>query len=143
MNDMTIGKLAERVGVGVETIRFYERQGLLEQPPKPERGFRIYPPDAVDRVRFIRQAQELGFSLTDARELLDLRTDPMADCSDVQRRATAKLDDVRAKIERLRLIENALERVVAACPGQGNLDCCSIMTAMEAQEPTIERRRDD
>ena len=88
---MRIGKLAEKAGVGVETVRFYERRGLIDQPLKPQSyGFRSYPKELVQRIRFIRHAQTLGFTLTEIEELLALRTDPATDCSDVRDRATAK-----------------------------------------------------
>ena len=90
----TIGKAAKLAGVGVETIRFYERRGLIAQPLKPASGgFRDYPPDTLAQIRFIREAQELGFSLAEAAQLLTLRADPKADCAQVQRRAEAKLDE--------------------------------------------------
>ncbi len=128
---LTIGKLARVAGVGVETVRFYERRGLIARPLRPERGFRHYSSAAVHRIKFIRQAQELGFSLAEIDQLLALRTDPESDCSAVKARATAKLDDVRGKIDRLRQIEGALEQVIAACPGRGGLGECSIIEAME------------
>ena len=90
MSAMTIGNAAGAAGVGIETIRFYERNGLIEQPPKPAGGgFRVYPADTVRRVRFIRQGQELGFSLRQIGELLSLKADPATDCSDAGRRAQA------------------------------------------------------
>src|SRR3546814_1209070 len=92
MQGVTIGRAARKAGVGVETIRFYERKGLIAQPPKPARaGFRHYPEETVERIRFIRQAQELGFSLREVCELLDLRPDPQADAADVRARATAQI----------------------------------------------------
>ena len=85
MKAVTISKAAKNAGVGVETIRFYERKGLIEQPPKPfGPGFREYPEEVVRRIRFIRQAQDIGFSLREIAELLSLRADPSADCSDVR-----------------------------------------------------------
>ena len=131
---LTIGKLARVAGVGVETVRFYERKGLIARPQRPWRGFRQYSSDAVRRIRFIRQAQALGFSLAEIDQLLDLRTDPESDCSAVKSRASAKLDDVRGKIDRLRQIEGALEQVIAAYPGRGGLGGCSIIEAMEPNE---------
>lgn len=137
MHDMTISKAARRAGVGVETIRFYERKGLIEQPPKPaSAGFRSYPEETVERIRFIRQAQELGFSLREVCELLDLRADPEADAADVRARATAKLADVNDKMRQLRRIKDALETLIAACPGHGTLGCCSIMEALEGHDTT-------
>jgi MerR family mercuric resistance operon transcriptional regulator len=99
MMGMTIGKAARKAGVGVETIRFYERKGLIDRPPRPNvGGFRVYPVETVERIRFIRQAQELGFSLREILELLSLRADPESDCADVRERAEAKLREVTRKI---------------------------------------------
>jgi len=84
MLDLTIGAVAKSAGVGVETIRFYERQHLIEQPPKPSHGFRHYSASIVKRVRFIQQAKELGFSLREIRELLDLSLDPGRNCNEVR-----------------------------------------------------------
>src|SRR3546814_10168557 len=135
MQGLTIGRAARKAGVGVETIRFYERKGLIAQPPKPARaGFRHYPEETVERIRFIRQAQELGFSLREVCELLDLRTDPQADAADVRARATAKLSDVNEKMRQLQRIRDALETLIAACPGRGALGYCSIMEALERSE---------
>lgn len=136
----TIGKAAKQAGVGVETIRFYERQGLIAQPPKPAAGgFRDYPGATLARVRFIREAQELGFSLHEIAELLSLRADPKADCGAVQRRAEAKLAEVGKKIERLEEIGAALGRLIDACPGKGALGACSILETMEG--PGVMRKR--
>ena len=137
MNDMTIGKAAQQAGVGVETVRFYERKGLIERPAKPSAGgFRVYPPETVERIRFIRQAQDLGFSLREVCELLDLRADPQADAADVRARATAKLANVNDKMRQLQRIKDALETLIAACPGHGTLGCCSIMEALEGHGTT-------
>ena len=131
MKAMTISRAAAKAGVGVETIRFYERKGLIEQPPKPfDGGFRIYPGEAVARIRFIRQAQDIGFSLREVAELLSLRADPSADCSDVREQATMKLEEVNLKIARLEEIRGALEDLISACPGRGALRSCSIMDAL-------------
>ena len=131
MKAMTIGKAARHAGVGVETIRFYERRGLIEQPPKPAgSGFRVYPEETVRRVRFIRQAQEIGFSLREINELLSLRAQPAADSSDVRARAIAKRDEVEHKIAHLERIHAALEELISACPGTGALRQCSIMEAL-------------
>src|SRR5260370_38037584 len=110
MRRVTIGEAARQAGVGVETIRFYERRGLIEQPPTPAgRRVRIYPGEAVKRIRFIRQAQQLGFTLCQIEELLALRAHPATDCSEVREQAISKLEAVRRKIERLRDIGAALE----------------------------------
>ncbi len=133
MKAMTIGKAAKRAGTGIETIRFYERRGLITQPLKPASGgFRDYPPETVSRLRFIREAQELGFSLDEIADLLSLRADPKANCAQVQRRAEAKLAEVRRKIERLQDIGAALDRLISACPGKGALGACSILESLES-----------
>ncbi len=146
MSEMTIGKAARAAGVGVETICFYERKGLIEQPPKPALGgFRAYPAETVRRVRFIRQGQELGFSLRQIGELMSLKADPATDCSDVRRRAQAKLEEVDEKLARLTGIRAALEELIAACPGRGALRACSIIEALEgaddAPKPHGRKRR--
>ena len=133
MTELTISKAAKNAGVSVETIRFYERKGLIEQPPKPlDTGFRFYPEETVQRVRFIRQAQELGFSLREIEELLSLRADPSADCSDVRERAVAKLEEVDQKMEQLGRIRSALDELIAVCLGRGALRACSIMEFLVA-----------
>ena len=132
MSGTTIGKVARMAGVGVETIRFYERRGLIEQPPKPALGgFRAYPDETVRRIRFIRQAQELGFSLREIQDLMSLRADPAADSGDVRERARVKVTEVNRKIVELERIRSALEALIAACPGGGALRACSIMDAFE------------
>lgn len=91
MKALTISQAARAAGVGVETLRFYERRNLILRPSKlPDGGFRRYPPETIERVRFIRQAQGLGFSLREIEELLSLRADPASDCGQVRERAVAK-----------------------------------------------------
>jgi MerR family copper efflux transcriptional regulator len=133
MKALTIGKAARESGVGVETIRFYERQGLIEQPPKPHMGVRRYSDEAISRIRFIKKAQQLGFTLREIHELLALRADPDADCSQLREEAVAKLQNVRQKIEQLQQIGAALETLINACPGQGGLQACSILEALTLQ----------
>jgi MerR family transcriptional regulator, copper efflux regulator len=136
MTAMTISRAARSAGVGVETIRFYERKGLIDQPLKPlDASFRVYPDETVQRVRFIRQAQKNGFSLREIAELLSLRADPAADCSDVRAQAITKLEEVGRKIDQLEEIRGALEELVAACPGRGALRACSIMDALTNDTP--------
>ena len=131
MSAVTIAKAARQAGVGVETIRFYERRGLVEQPAKPSgSGFRVYSPEQIARIKFIRQAQQIGFSLSEIQELLSLRADPAADCSAVRVQAVAKLEDVRQKSEQLHRIGEALEALIAACPGHGRIEACTILDAL-------------
>ena len=131
MDGRTIGGIARAAGVGVETIRFYERRGLIEQPPKPFLGgFRRYPENAARIIRFIKQAQNTGFSLREIALLLKLHTDPASDCTDVRAQAIAKREEVNRKIARLETIRGALEQLISACPGSGPARACSILEAL-------------
>jgi MerR family transcriptional regulator, copper efflux regulator len=131
MSALTIARAARQAGVGVETIRFYERRGLIQQPSKPNgSGYRVYSPDQVERIKFIRQAQQIAFSLHEIQELLSLRADPAANCSTVRLQAVAKLEDVKQKIEQLHRIGEALEALIAACPGHGAIEACTILDAL-------------
>lgn len=134
MRSMTIGSLAKRAGVGVETVRFYERRGLLRKPPRPGTGYRAYPAEAVERIRFIRHAQSLGFTLEETAALLALRVSPGAKCTAVRARAAAKLADVEERIGKLQQIRGALEKLVAACPGRGEVATCSILDALDNEQ---------
>src|SRR5947208_9758509 len=108
MKPLTIGQLAPQGGVGIETVRFYERQGLLEEPARKESGYRQYPEGVVGRLRFIKRAKELGFSLREIKELMALRFDPATTCADVKRRAEAKITDIEIKIRHLERMRKAL-----------------------------------
>ena len=131
---MTISRTAEQAGVGVETVRFYERRGLIKQPARPSSGgYRFYDDEVVERIRFIRQAQELGFSLREITELLSLRADPGADCGDVRKQATAKREEVDRKIAQLQHIRTALDELIASCPGGGALRACTIIDALNGR----------
>lgn len=131
MRELTIGEAARRAGVGVETIRFYERRGLIDRPQKPQSaGFRVYAPEQVRRIRFIREAQQIGFSLREIAELLALEADPSADCSAVRGQAVAKLEEVRRKVAQLQRIGSALEALIGMCPGEGGLQACTILDTL-------------
>jgi MerR family transcriptional regulator, mercuric resistance operon regulatory protein len=119
---LTIGLVARRAGVNVETIRFYQRKGLLQQPDKPPGSIRRYGPSDLGRVRFIRSAQRLGFSLDEVAELLKLEDG--SQCDEARERAERKLGDVRARITDLQRIENVLSRLVAeCCASSGEVRC--------------------
>ena len=130
---MTIGQLAERAGVNVGTIRYYERRGLLPEPPRSESGYRLYSQDIVARIQFIRRAKELGFSLREIGELLSLRVDPETTCGDVKGRAEAKIADIEEKIRALRRMKKALTQLTAACNGHGPTSECPILEALEVE----------
>ena len=131
MKPLTIGKVARLAGVGVETIRFYEREGLIDEPPRRESGYRQYPEETVSRVRFIRRAKELGFSLKEIKELLSLRASPKSRCADVRRRAEAKIEDIEQKVCDLQRMKEALVKLTAACSGGGPVTACPILDALE------------
>jgi len=134
MSDLTSGQLAERCGAGIEAIRYYERKGLLLPPARSRSGYRRFPPEAVDRLRFIRQAQHLGFSLKEIQELLSLRIDPKASCSEVRQRAQAKIGEIEERLRGLQRMREVLWRLIDACGGRGPISACPILEALEAPE---------
>jgi MerR family mercuric resistance operon transcriptional regulator len=136
---MTRGEVAERSGVNRETVRYYEQRGLIPEPPRTDGVYRTYDERYVERIRFIKRAQELGFSLKEIGELLALRLDPEGACGDVRAKATAKLEDVREKIRDLQRIEAVLGRLVTACSGEGPTSDCPILDALD--EHAFERMR--
>lgn len=129
---MTTGVLARRAGVNVETIRFYERRGLLPEPPRRDSGYRVYSDDDLRRVRFLRRAAELGFTLAEAADLLALRLDAGADRADVRARAAEKLADIEHRIADLTRMRDTLAHLVEACRGHGHTDDCPILDAIAA-----------
>ena len=131
MPALTIGQLAKKSGVHLETIRYYEREGLIAEPPRTSSGHRAYQPGAARRLRFIQRVKELGFSLSEIRGLLTLRAAPDEDCSEVCRQARQKLGDVRAKICHLQAMEDALRRLTEGCPGHRTVGECGILVALD------------
>jgi Cu(I)-responsive transcriptional regulator len=134
MQALTIGKVAKHAGVGIDTVRFYERKGLIAKPPRGASGYRHYPQDAVSRIRFIRRAKELGFSLQEIRDLLALRIDAEVRSGEVKKRAETKIADIEAKIRTLQRIKETLVAITAACDGCGPVSDCPILRALEADE---------
>jgi MerR family mercuric resistance operon transcriptional regulator len=132
---MTIGQVAKRAGVGVETVRFYERQGLLEPPPRRPSGYRDYATAAVKRIRFIRRGRELGFTLPELGELLALRSDPGRSCLDVRRKAEARLADIEDKIRTLQRMKRILGQLVQACDARAPTRECPILDALGREAP--------
>jgi len=128
---LTIGQLATRSGVGVETIRFYERKGIIAQPARPADGYRKYDDQVAERIRFVQQAHELGFTLKEIKELLSLRVNPRMSCATVKERAEAKIVDVDAKIAALRRMKGALVKITRTCSGAGPTSECPILDYME------------
>src|SRR5713226_4365147 len=129
MERLTISKVAKEAGVNLETIRYYENEGVLPKPPRTPSGYRIFSGDAVKRLRFIKHAQELGFSLKEIKDLLSLRVKPGSSCADGRRKAEAKIFDVDEKIKRLQAIRAALVQLTSTCSGRGPINTCTILHA--------------
>jgi len=124
---LTIGRLARTAGVNVETVRYYQRVGLVLEPAKPFEGFRVYPPETVDRIRFIKRAQKLGFSLQDIAHLLELGN---GHCDDVREQAEAKLIKIEAQIKDLQAMRKTLKKLVAECGSGTHRDHCPIVQSL-------------
>lgn len=133
IHGMTIGQVARRSGLGIETVRFYERNGLIEEPPRRASGYRQYGEDVVTRLRFIRRAKELGFSLREIKELLSLRLQPETTCAHVKNRAEVKIADIEEKIQSLLRMKAALVKLTAACSGEGPVSECPILEALDQE----------
>jgi MerR family transcriptional regulator, copper efflux regulator len=134
MKPLTIGRLAREVRVNLETVRYYERRGLLLKPPRSASGYRLFPQEAARRLRFIRRAQQLGFSLQEIRELLSLRVSPRARSADVRRRAEAKIADIDAKISTLDSMKKTLLKLTKVCAGCGPIAECPILESLDTED---------
>jgi MerR family mercuric resistance operon transcriptional regulator len=131
MEHLTIGKLARTAQVNTETIRYYERRGLIPKPPRPDVGYRQYPQEMIKRIEFIKRAKELGFSLKEIGELLSFRLDPTTPCSEIKNRTETKIEFIEAKIRTLQKMKKALVEVSRACTGRGSISECPILEALE------------
>ncbi len=130
MKRRTIGWVAKEAGVGVETVRFYERRGLIDQPQTPRQGWREYGTDTVRAIRFIKRAQELGFTLAEIEDLLALRTAKRTRCSEVRAATEEKINAVDAKLRDLRRIRKALAKLAKACATSGDELHCPILDVL-------------
>lgn len=133
------GEVAARAGVNVQTLRYYERRGLLKEPSRRASGYREYPTDSVRLIRFIKRAQELGFTLTEIEELLRMRSDQTASCSEVRTAAQTKIDDIETKAKSLRAMKRALAILVSSCRSERSVRECPILEALD-QKPRKVRR---
>ena len=131
---LTIGRVARAAGVPIDTIRYYEREGLLPEPERRLSGYRDYTSDAITRLRFIRRAKELGFSLPEIRELLALSADRERGVRGVKQRAEARLTEIERRIRELKRVQRGLKSLIDACPGHGALERCPILTALSREE---------
>ncbi len=129
---MTIGQVASHAGVNVQTIRYYERRGLIPEPQRAPSGYRRYPEEAVRRVGFIKRAQELGFSLNEISDLLKLRVRSATACATVAKRARSKIAVVEEKIADLQRLKRVLGRLMGACETRAQTGECPILEAMES-----------
>jgi MerR family transcriptional regulator, copper efflux regulator len=138
MSTLTIGQLAREAGTGVETIRFYERRGLLEQPSRRPSGYRQYLPESVSRLRFILDAKQLGFSLREVQELLRIRGCGTAVCSEVRSRIEVKIATLDEKINSLARIKNSLEALLEECKANKFSNECPVLETLNRQtEPRL------
>lgn len=129
MPAITIGRLAKHAGVNIDTVRYYERNGLLPPPLRRASGYREYTTADVDRLLFIRRAKELGFTLAEIGELLSLTAAHDNDMRGVKRKAEERLQQVEFKIKELQRVRRGLKALIGACPGHGELAACPIMAA--------------
>ena len=130
---MKIGELATRAGVPIDTVRYYERQGLLPQPPRQPSGYRSFQASDVVRLRFVTRAKALGFTLQDVRDLLALSSRREDDMGSLKQAAQQKLAGVEAKLAELTRIRDGLRTLVQACPGHGALEACPILHALDEE----------
>lgn len=131
---MTIGAVARRVGVAIDTIRYYEREGLLPEPTRRASGYRSYDEGVVHQLRFIRRAKDLGFTLDEIRDLLALSADRQRGVKAVKLRAQERLAAIDARIAELTRVRDGLKQLIDACPGHGSPDQCPILRALADQE---------
>lgn len=133
METLTIGRLARLGGVNLETIRYYEREGLLQKPPRTPAGYRLFPSETARRLRFIKRAQELGFSLGEIRELLALRMRPGTKREHIRARADAKIADIEQKIQTLEAMKKTLCKLTERCDNCGPLSECPILESLDEE----------
>ena len=133
MNSLTIGHLARESGMNLETVRYYERRGLLPKPPRSASGYRLFPIEAAQRLRFIQRAKELGFSLKEIGELLSLRVSPTTTSAGIRMKAKSKIADIRSKIRSLESMEKTLRKLTKSCTGCGPITECPILESLDGE----------
>lgn len=131
MEVLNRGQLAEIAKVNIETLRYYERRGLIPPPPRSAANYRRYPLDTLQRVRFVKHAQDLGFSLEEIRDLLSLRARRGAGARDMKQRAKEKIDQINRRIQTLERMRAVLQHLVSQCSGRGPMEECPIVQAMD------------
>jgi MerR family copper efflux transcriptional regulator len=131
---MTVGAVAKSASVKIDTVRYYERRGLLPKPPRDKAGYRRFSSATVQRLRFIKHAQSLGFTLNEVKQLLALRITPDCTCADVRYRAQTKMEDIQRRIGSLRAMKKALQQLVSACTADGPASECSFLANLNNEE---------
>lgn len=133
MKTLSVGQLAKEANVNIETVRYYERRGLLPEPKRRESGYREYAPANVFRIKFIKRAQELGFTLKEISELLALRVDSKTTCAKVKKQAEAKISDIEEKILLLKKMKAALGKLASSCKDHKPQQACTILEYLNEQ----------
>jgi MerR family mercuric resistance operon transcriptional regulator len=131
-----IGEVASRADVNKETVRYYEKRQLIPKPDRRYSGYRIFTQRHIDQIKFIKRAQELGFTLNEIKELLELRMDDDTTCSEVRQEAQEKYQDVVQKLEDLQRIKETLVDLIDSCKGDGPKGDCPILGALEGETKT-------
>jgi Hg(II)-responsive transcriptional regulator len=140
MDGFTVGELAKQANVHVETLRYYERRGLIPKPHRTVSNYRVYSSENLRRVKFIKQAQGLGFSLNEIKKLLALRATPRARCVDVRRYATHKIEDIDARIRSLARMRKTLEKLLDECHGNRLATQCPILESLDSEPSTVSQK---
>ena len=135
---LSIGQVAKQTGIGIEAIRFYERERLIETPSRTDSGYRQFTQSHIKRLLFIQQGKSLGFSLTEIKELLSIREDPDSGSHEIKALALAKLQNIETKIRMLQGMKKTLKRLVDSCPGQGPKQDCPILEALDTKQMELE-----
>lgn len=130
---LTIGQVAKLAEVGIDTIRFYEKKGVIQEPKRLASGYRQYDENTPRKIRFIKKAQELGFTLKEVKELLELKINRKAPCQSVRMKAETKMREIESKVNDLSKMKDALLKMVFSCSGKGTTVECSILESFEKE----------
>ena len=133
METITRGQLAKKCDVNIEALRYYEKRKLIDPPKRSETGYRLYTEDDITRIRFIKNAQKLGFSLNEILELLKLRIYKNKSCEEAKKKSQAKLEDVESKIKTLKIIKKSLKELIQQCEESVPTNHCPILSKFESQ----------
>lgn len=132
-----IGEVASRANVNKETVRYYEKRGLITKPDRRRSGYRIFTKEHVDQIKFIKRSQKLGFTLTEINELLDLRINKNERCEKVRQKASEKLSDINQKIEDLTTMSQILKQLIEDCKTENTQDQCVILNTLEKDSDEV------